>query len=134
MGEHTGSWKELGSFRASNVRGMQVFRPAEPETGGFYRYLRIDFLSHYGSEYYCPVSILKVYGLTQIDAFRRDQERDARLAEADDGAFFEELSQTEDVQSFEDIVLEPILVHVTKSMDNLQETDVQTLASHDMYS
>ena len=65
------------------INGLhQVFRPSEPARGGFYRYIRIDFLSHYGTEYYCPVSILKVYGLNQLDAYRRDQERDARLAEA----------------------------------------------------
>ena len=64
------------------MRFHQVFRPSEPARGGFYRYIRIDFLSHYGTEYYCPVSILKVYGLNQLDAYRRDQERDARLAEA----------------------------------------------------
>ena len=40
--------------------------------------MRIDFLSHYGSEYYCPVSLLRVYGVTQMDAYRRDEER--RLA------------------------------------------------------
>ncbi len=29
-------------------------------------FIRIDFHSHYGSEYYCPVSLLRVYGLTHL--------------------------------------------------------------------
>lgn len=45
---------------------------------GFYRYVRLDFLSHYGSEYYCPLSLVRIYGLTQIDAYRRDEELERR--------------------------------------------------------
>jgi hypothetical protein len=37
---------------------------------GFYRYIRIDFLSHYGSEYYCPISLLRVYGLTHLEEWQ----------------------------------------------------------------
>ncbi|KAK0524114.1 hypothetical protein OC842_005935 [Tilletia horrida] len=40
----------------------------------FFRYVRIDFLEHYGSEYYCPVSVLRIYGLTALDEFYQDQE------------------------------------------------------------
>lgn len=39
--------------------------------------MRIDFLTHYGSEYYCPVSLLRVYGATQLEAYRLDAEKDA---------------------------------------------------------
>ncbi|KAL9937317.1 hypothetical protein V8E36_003726 [Tilletia maclaganii] len=40
----------------------------------FFRYVRIDFLEHYGSEFYCPVSVLRIYGLTALDEYYRDQE------------------------------------------------------------
>lgn len=54
-------WRILGHFHARNVRGPQVFvLNSVPQT--YYRFLRIDFLEHYGSEYYCPVSLLRVYG------------------------------------------------------------------------
>lgn len=36
----------------------------------FYRYIRVDFHSHYGSEYYCPVSLLRVYGLTHLEEWQ----------------------------------------------------------------
>jgi hypothetical protein len=38
----------------------------------FYRYIRIDFHSHYGSEFYCPVSLLRVYGLTHLEEWKWD--------------------------------------------------------------
>ncbi|GAA6061453.1 hypothetical protein JCM10212_005656 [Sporobolomyces blumeae] len=69
-------WHDLGTFRARNVRGIQVFRPHF--IPNFCRYIRINFLSHFGSEYYCPVSLLRVYGYTQLDAYR-ESERKARI-------------------------------------------------------
>jgi len=38
----------------------------------------MDFLAFYGSEYYCPLSLVRIYGLTQIDAYRRDQKLERR--------------------------------------------------------
>ncbi|KAI0715604.1 hypothetical protein C8T65DRAFT_694654 [Cerioporus squamosus] len=41
-----------------------------PTLRDFYRLIRIDFHSHYGSEYYSPVSLLRVYVLTHLDAWQ----------------------------------------------------------------
>ena len=38
----------------------------------FYRYIRIDFHSHYSNEYYCPISLLRVYGLTHLEQWKWD--------------------------------------------------------------
>lgn len=73
-------WKEVGTFRARNLRGPQVFNITTP-ISGFYRYVRVDFLEYYGNEYYCPLSLLRVYGLTQMDHFRRQEEEDRRALE-----------------------------------------------------
>ena len=65
-------WTQLGVFRARNVRGQQVFRiPSAPRSKAFFRYIRIDFLEHFGSEFYCPVSLLRVYGITEMEEFKR---------------------------------------------------------------
>ncbi|GAA5976284.1 hypothetical protein JCM5350_001405 [Sporobolomyces pararoseus] len=73
-------WHDLGTFRARNVRGVQVFRPNL--IPNFCRYIRINFLSHFGSEYYCPVSLLRVYGYTQLDAYRESERKARQLQEA----------------------------------------------------
>ena len=63
-------WKEIGTFEARNTRGVQAFLV---ENGVIWaRYLRIEFLSHYGKEYYCPVSLLRVHGKTMMDDYRAD--------------------------------------------------------------
>jgi hypothetical protein len=63
----------------------QSFHPP-PSLRGFYRYLRIEFRSHYGNEYYCPVSLLRVYGLTHLDEWKWEtwaEEARARVARAE---------------------------------------------------
>ncbi|CAE7051973.1 unnamed protein product [Rhizoctonia solani] len=69
---HRLTWDPVGVFRAKNVRGVQTFRLYNiPYT--FYRYIRIEFRSHYGKEYFCPVSLLRVYGLTQLEDWRIEE-------------------------------------------------------------
>ena len=82
-------WTTVGTYRARNIRGVQVrilslgglfFGVDDFEQSfhlptslrDFYRYIRIDFHSHYGSEFYCPVSLLRVYGLTHLEEWKWD--------------------------------------------------------------
>ncbi|KAI0793068.1 UNC-like C-terminal-domain-containing protein, partial [Irpex lacteus] len=68
---YTGEWVTAGTYRAKNTRSLQSFHP--PTTlGDFYRFIRIDFHSHYGNEYYCPLSLLRVYGLTHLEHWKWD--------------------------------------------------------------
>ncbi|KAF2457207.1 UNC-like C-terminal-domain-containing protein [Lineolata rhizophorae] len=65
-------WKELGVFEARNTREIQAFLVENPLIWA--RYLRIEFLSHYGNEFYCPVSLLRVHGTTMMEEFRHQEE------------------------------------------------------------
>lgn len=76
-------WVLAGTYKGKNVRGVQSFHT--PTTlRDFYRYIRIDFHSHYGHEYYCPVSLLRVYGLTHLEQWKWDmwEEESHKLARA----------------------------------------------------
>ena len=57
-------WVDLGTFEARNSRDIQAFLVDDPRIWA--RYLRVEFLSHYGNEFYCPVSLLRVHGRTMI--------------------------------------------------------------------
>lgn len=63
-------WKELGTFEARNSRDVQAFVVENPLIWA--RYLRIEFLTHYGNEYYCPVSLLRIHGKTMMDDYRNE--------------------------------------------------------------
>ncbi|KAH9960167.1 UNC-like C-terminal-domain-containing protein [Russula dissimulans] len=64
-------WTVVGTYVAKNVRGVQSFHPPT-SVRDFYRYLRIEFHSHYSNEYYCPISLLRVYGLTHLEQWKWD--------------------------------------------------------------
>ncbi|KAK7050531.1 SUN domain-containing protein [Favolaschia claudopus] len=62
-------WTFASTHTAKNIRVVQSFHPPT-SLRDFYRYIRIDFHSHYSSEYYCPISLLRVYGLTHLEEYK----------------------------------------------------------------
>ena len=65
-------WMTIGTFEARNTRDVQSFLVENPIIWA--RYVRIEFLTHYGSEYYCPVSLVRVHGTTMLEEYKRDAE------------------------------------------------------------
>lgn len=66
-------WEQVGRFVGRNVRGAQSFTLPKPTS--FHRFVRLDFPSFYGSEYYCPISSVKVFGMNQMEAFKWESRR-----------------------------------------------------------
>ncbi|GKT43773.1 uncharacterized protein ColSpa_03954 [Colletotrichum spaethianum] len=64
-------WKDLGMFEAKNSRDIQPFLVQNPLIWA--KYVRIEFLTHYGNEFYCPVSLLRVHGTRMLESLK-DQE------------------------------------------------------------
>ncbi|EME82428.1 uncharacterized protein MYCFIDRAFT_215681 [Pseudocercospora fijiensis CIRAD86] len=65
-------WRVLGTFEARNTRELQAFLVENPLIWA--KYLRIELLTHYGTEYYCPVSLLRVHGTTMMEDYRHQEE------------------------------------------------------------
>lgn len=65
-------WIELGIFEARNSRDIQPFLVEHPQI--YTKYIRIEFLSHYGNEYYCPVSLLRIHGTRMLDSWKEPEE------------------------------------------------------------
>ncbi|KAK6541530.1 hypothetical protein TWF694_007337 [Orbilia ellipsospora] len=65
-------WKDLGVFEAKNSREIQAFLVENPLIWA--RYIRIEFLTHYGKEFYCPISLFRVHGTTMMEEFRHQEE------------------------------------------------------------
>ncbi len=64
----TDSWKVLGSFQALPDRQYQYFKLRKPLLA---KYIKIRVLSHYGNEFYCTLSSVRVYGNTQWEEMAR---------------------------------------------------------------
>uniref|UniRef100_A0A804QZT8 SUN domain-containing protein n=1 Tax=Zea mays TaxID=4577 RepID=A0A804QZT8_MAIZE len=60
----TENWETLGRFTAANARLAQNFTFLEPKWA---RYLKLNLVSHYGSEFYCTLSMLEVYGMDAVE-------------------------------------------------------------------
>ncbi|KAL3652816.1 hypothetical protein CASFOL_002497 [Castilleja foliolosa] len=63
------TWDVLGSFVAANSKHVQCFKLPEPK---WVRYLKLKLLSHYGSEFYCTLSVVEVYGVDAIEQMLED--------------------------------------------------------------
>lgn len=66
-------WEVLGEFTAENVRDLQVFAVKNPLIWA--RYLKLEILSHYGDEFYCPLSVVRVHGKTMMEEFKEEQKQ-----------------------------------------------------------
>ncbi|KAK8916047.1 hypothetical protein KSP39_PZI023260 [Platanthera zijinensis] len=65
----TDSWVKLGNFTAQNFKHEQRFVLPEPKWA---RYLKLNLLTHYGSEFYCTLSIVEVYGVDAVERMLED--------------------------------------------------------------
>ncbi|KAK2006546.1 hypothetical protein LZ32DRAFT_88024 [Colletotrichum eremochloae] len=74
-------WKDLGTFEAKNSRDIQPFLVQNPLIWA--KYVRIEFLTHYGNEFYCPVSLLRVHGTRMLESLK-DQETAAEDEDVDE--------------------------------------------------
>lgn len=72
-------WKNIGTYEARNSREIQAFLIENPQIWA--RYLRIEFLSHYGNEYYCPLSLVRVHGTRMLESWKETE----AIGEDDDG-------------------------------------------------
>ncbi|OJD22629.1 hypothetical protein ACJ73_06020 [Blastomyces percursus] len=65
-------WRELGTYEAVNSREVQAFAVENPLIWA--RYVKIEFLTHYGNEFYCPISLIRVHGTTMLEEYKNDGE------------------------------------------------------------
>lgn len=61
-------WRQLGLFEGKNARDIQAFLVENPQIWA--KYVRVDFLTYYGNEYYCPVSLLRVHGTRMLESWK----------------------------------------------------------------
>jgi len=63
----THDWLSLGSFTAQDIRGLQRFELTSQSQ--YLKYIRVEMLSNYGYEHYCPLSVIRVYGTSMVEEF-----------------------------------------------------------------
>ncbi|KAH7393537.1 UNC-like C-terminal-domain-containing protein [Cadophora sp. MPI-SDFR-AT-0126] len=94
-------WKDIGTYEARNSREIQAFLITNPQI--WTRYIRIEFLSHYGNEYYCPLSLVRVHGTRMLESWKESE------ASGDDDEL-EEIDAGPDEQFIPDAVAEVVQI------------------------
>ncbi|KAG9231637.1 UNC-like C-terminal-domain-containing protein [Amylocarpus encephaloides] len=64
-------WKNIGTYEARNSRDIQAFLIENPQIWA--RYIRIEFLTHFGNEYYCPLSLVRVHGTRMLESWKESE-------------------------------------------------------------
>ncbi|XP_065830675.1 SUN domain-containing ossification factor-like isoform X2 [Oscarella lobularis] len=66
----TEDWVTLGTFHAREEKSVQSF-PLEDQV--YARFIKVELLSHFGSQHYCPISLFRVLGTSMVEEYE-DQE------------------------------------------------------------
>lgn len=86
----TRDWSNVGKFIANDERYVQSF-DLHPQLFG--KYVRVDVHSHYNSEHFCPISLFRVYGISEFEAFETEN-RQHPIDDIDDDDDDEETDET----------------------------------------
>lgn len=65
----TRDWSQVGKFEARDERNIQSF-DLYPHMFG--KYVRVDIHSHYSTEHFCPISLFRVFGTSEFEAFETE--------------------------------------------------------------
>ncbi|KAI9729963.1 MAG: hypothetical protein M1834_006161 [Cirrosporium novae-zelandiae] len=124
-------WKELGTFEARNTRQVQAFLVENPLIWA--RFLKIEFLTHYGNEFYCPLSLLRVHGKTMMEEFRHEGEIARGEIENEEGE--ESIEAGETISQEAEVVVAPLkdegkpLLTLSPSIEPSETTPKATVGS-----
>lgn len=71
-------WILLGSFEAQHTRSIQTFVPPRTENM-FAKYIKFEMKSHFGKEHFCPMTILRVFGVSMVEEYEEAEEKNSKL-------------------------------------------------------
>ncbi|XP_013181245.1 PREDICTED: SUN domain-containing ossification factor isoform X1 [Papilio xuthus] len=77
----TRDWASVGQFTAQDMRDVQSF-DLYPHLFG--KFIKVEMLSHHGSEHYCPISLFKVYGTSEFEVLEKESSQHSAHIDEDE--------------------------------------------------
>uniref|UniRef100_A0A9L0RGF7 SUN domain-containing ossification factor n=1 Tax=Equus caballus TaxID=9796 RepID=A0A9L0RGF7_HORSE len=62
----TNKWIKLGTFHGRDERNVQSF-PLDEQM--YAKYVKVELISHFGSEHFCPLSLIRVFGTSMVEEY-----------------------------------------------------------------
>lgn len=108
----TRDWTNLS--RAVGQEGNRGVQSFPIETEDFFKYIKVEVLSHYGSEFFCPISLFRIYGLSEFEVI--DTIEDATDHDENEEAFGDPFEEEEAVKKSKDEGKPGVIPTVLKNM------------------
>ncbi|XP_065356672.1 SUN domain-containing ossification factor isoform X3 [Calliphora vicina] len=83
----TREWSNVGRFEAEDKRTVQSF-DLHPHLFG--KFVRVDINSHYSKEHFCTLSLFRVFGTSEFEAFETENHPNDDLDDFDDEYLLEQ--------------------------------------------
>uniref|UniRef100_A0A3B3ZZN7 SUN domain-containing protein n=1 Tax=Periophthalmus magnuspinnatus TaxID=409849 RepID=A0A3B3ZZN7_9GOBI len=84
----TNKWLKLGTFHARDERTVQSFPLDEHLYAKYVKvnlyYHLVEMISHFGSEHFCPLSLIRVFGTSMVEEYEQNTDPSERPEEQDD--------------------------------------------------
>ena len=117
-------WVEFGTFSYSDERSIETF---VTEAGVVGKYVKVEVLSHHGSEHYCPVSLFKVFGIPEIDLISEDDHEEDGPDESPDVSSEDEPKHHPIVQTIKDAVHQVVNVFRPQNVSIVETLNTSSL-------
>ncbi|XP_026230345.1 SUN domain-containing ossification factor-like isoform X2 [Anabas testudineus] len=84
----TNKWLKLGTFHARDERTVQSF-PLDEHLYAKYvkmftKYIKVELVSHFGCEHFCPLSLIRVFGTSMVEEYEEIADPSERPDDPDD--------------------------------------------------
>ncbi|CAL8325045.1 unnamed protein product, partial [Arctogadus glacialis] len=83
----TNKWLKLGTFHGRDERTVQSF-PLDEHLYAKYikmfsKYIKVELVSHFGSEHFCPLSLVRVFGTSMVEEYEENTDPHDRTDDQD---------------------------------------------------
>merc|ERR1719376_526287 len=113
-------WVHIGSFKGENSRDLQTFEPEKDVM--FAKFVKIEMKSNHGNEHFCPLSILRVMGISMVDEFEHHEEENNKQIKKDEN--IQENTEKQPTSSEEQVEVEQ-----EKKDENLGSKIINTIVN-----
>ncbi|KAM4860945.1 SUN domain-containing ossification factor isoform 3-T6 [Thomomys bottae] len=110
----TSKWIKLGTFHGRDERNVQSF-PLDEQM--YAKYVKVELVSHFGSEHFCPLSLIRVFGTSMVEEY--EEIADSQYQSERQEMFDEDYDYPLDYNTVEDKSSKNILGSATNAILNM---------------
>ncbi|XP_012969795.1 SUN domain-containing ossification factor isoform X4 [Mesocricetus auratus] len=117
----TNKWIKLGTFHGRDERTVQSF-PLDEQMYAkyvkmFIKYIKVELVSHFGSEHFCPLSLIRVFGTSMVEEY--EEIADSQYQSERQELFDEDYDYPLDYNTVEDKSSKNLLGSATNAILNM---------------